>query len=199
MKNIDFYFDLGSPYSYMGFNRIKQISALYNVQITYKPMLLGGVFKATGNNSPNTVPAKARYSMIDLHRWSKLWSIPVEMNPYFPINTLVLMKFITAVQLFKPEQFDQILSGLFESMFLYPLNLNDPAILMSRIKEFGLDPNQVENWLNGEKVKSQLRFVTEQAIDLGIFGAPSFIVDEELYWGIDHLHFVENAIKNDDN
>ncbi|MCL6234495.1 2-hydroxychromene-2-carboxylate isomerase [Acinetobacter sp. ANC 5579] len=194
MKVIEFYFDVGSPYSYIGFHRIQHIAEQYQAEIIWKPMLLGGVFKATGNSSPMAVPAKARYSMIDLQRWAKLWQIPVQMNPYFPINTLQLMRLITAVQLFQSEEFLKVLTGIFNAMFGQPRNLNDLTTFMQLMQELGLGAEQVKQWLDDEKVKSELKVVTEEAIERGVFGAPSWFVDDEMYWGVDHLHFVEYAL-----
>ncbi|WP_180007987.1 MULTISPECIES: 2-hydroxychromene-2-carboxylate isomerase [unclassified Acinetobacter] len=195
MKVIEFYFDVGSPYSYIGFHRIQHIAEQYQAEIIWKPMLLGGVFKATGNSSPMAVPAKARYSMIDLQRWAKLWQIPVQMNPYFPINTLQLMRLITAVQLFQSEEFLKVLTGIFNAMFGQPRNLNDLTTFMQLMQELGLGAEQVKQWLDDEKVKSELKVVTEEAIERGVFGAPSWFVNDELYWGVDHLHFVEDALQ----
>ena len=194
MKVIEFYFDLGSPYSFLGFHRIQQIATQHQAEIIWKPMLLGGVFKATGNSSPMAVPAKARYSMVDLQRWAKLWNIPVQMNPYFPINTLMLMRLITAVQLYQPDSLQRVLTTLFDAMFGHPRNLNDATELMNLALELGFEGAQVQAWLEDEKVKSELKVITQEAIDRGVFGAPSWFVDDELYWGVDHLHFVEVAL-----
>lgn len=198
MKMIEFYFDLGSPYSYIGFHQLQKIAAQYQAEIIYKPMLLGAVFKSTGNSSPIMVPAKAQYAMIDLRRWSKLWDIPLKMNPHFPINTLYIMRLVTAVQLFEPEKFQTVLTGLFNAMFRQPRNLNDQTELLQVTTALGLSEKQVKAWLEDEKVKSELKVVTEEAIERGIFGAPSFFVKDELYWGVDHLHFVENALQQNE-
>lgn len=198
MKIIEFYFDLGSPYSYIGFYQLQKIAAQYQAEIIYKPMLLGAVFKSTGNSSPIMVPAKAQYAMIDLRRWSKLWDIPLKMNPHFPINTLYIMRLVTAVQLFEPEKFQTVLTGLFNAMFRQPRNLNDQTELLQVTTALGLSEKQVKAWLEDEKVKSELKVVTEEAIERGIFGAPSFFVKDELYWGVDHLHFVENALQQNE-
>lgn len=198
MKIIEFYFDLGSPYSYIGFYQLQKIAVQYQAEIIYKPMLLGAVFKSTGNSSPIMVPAKAQYAMIDLRRWSKLWDIPLKMNPHFPINTLYIMRLVTAVQLFEPEKFQTVLTGLFNAMFRQPRNLNDQTELLQVTTALGLSEKQVKAWLEDEKVKSELKVVTEEAIERGIFGAPSFFVKDELYWGVDHLHFVENALQQNE-
>lgn len=194
MKVIEFYFDLGSPYSFIGFHRIQTLAAQYQAEISWKPMLLGGVFKATGNSSPLMIPAKARYSMLDLQRWSKLWNIPIQMNPYFPINTLQLMRIIVAVKLFQPEQFLGVLTAFFDAMFGQPRNLNDQNEVMQLVNELGLEQQQVALWLDDEKVKSELKVITDEAVGRGVFGAPTWFVDDEMYWGVDHLHFVEEVL-----
>ena len=194
MKKIEFYFDLGSPYSYLGFHRIQKIAEEQHAKIIWKPMLLGGVFKATGNNSPMAVPAKAQYAMNDLQRWSKLWHIPMQMNPYFPLNTLQLMRLLTAVQLYLPEQFLPVLTGIFHAMFGEPKNLNDLEILKQVLQDLGLEMQQVQIWLQDEPVKQQLKLVTEEAVERGVFGAPTWFNQGEIYWGIDHLHFLEHAL-----
>nr|WP_174505664.1 2-hydroxychromene-2-carboxylate isomerase [Acinetobacter sp. Marseille-Q1620] len=195
MKKIEFYFDLGSPYSYIGFHRIQDIAKQYQTAIICKPILLGGVFKATGNSSPLTVPAKARYSMVDLKRWSELWNIPVKMNPYFPINTLNLMRLTTAIQLDQPENFLNVVTGLFTAMFCQPENLNDPEVFEQVLQKMGLDTDQIQGWLGDERVKEKLKLATEQAVERGVFGVPTCFVNDEMYWGIDHFHFVETALK----
>ncbi|MDQ9818122.1 2-hydroxychromene-2-carboxylate isomerase [Acinetobacter bereziniae] len=191
MKQIEFYFDLGSPYSYLGFYQIQKIAKLHQAQIVWKPILLGGVFKATGNSSPMTVPAKARYSMVDMQRWSNLWDISIQMNPYFPINTLNLMRIITAVQLYRPECFLTVLNALFDAMFGHPQNLNDIDVLMNLIESLGFSAEQVQIWLSDDQVKMQLKQITEEAIERGVFGAPTWFVGKEMFWGVDHLYFVE--------
>jgi len=194
MQTIEFYFDLGSPYSYIGFHRIQKIAADRHANILWKPMLLGGVFKATGNSSPMIVPAKAQYAMKDLKRWSKLWQIPMQMNPYFPINTLQLMRLVTAVQIYQPEQFLRVLTGVFHAMFGEPRNLNDLQEFKKMLTDLDLDVQQVQDWLEDEQVKQQLKSVTEEAVQRGVFGAPTWFSQNEMYWGIDHLHFLEHAL-----
>ena len=194
MQTIEFYFDLGSPYSYIGFHRIQKIAADRHANILWKPMLLGGVFKATGNSSPMIVPAKAQYAMKDLKRWSKLWQIPMQMNPYFPINTLQLMRLVTAVQIYQPEQFLRELTGVFHAMFGEPRNLNDLQEFKKMLIDLDLDVQQVQDWLEDEQVKQQLKSVTEEAVQRGVFGAPTWFSQNEIYWGIDHLHFLEHAL-----
>jgi len=129
--------------------------------------------------------------MIDMGRWSKLWNIPIQMNPYFPINTLNLMRVITAVQLYQAEKFLTVLNALFDAMFGHPRNLNDINELITLLQSLGFSTEQVQTWLSDEQVKAQLKNMTEEAIGRGVFGAPTWFIGDEMFWGVDHLHFVE--------
>lgn len=194
MKSVEFYFDLGSPYSYLAYYRLLQIAEQQEIQIVYKPILLGGVFKATGNRSPIEIPVKGAYSILDMQRWAEYYHIPMQMNPHFPMNTLTLMRILTGVQLLHLEKFEQVLKLLFDAMFGTPQNLNEPAVLAEVLKPSGFSVEDIMSMVQSDVVKQKLITETEQAILRGIFGAPTFFVGDEMYWGQDRLHFVEQAL-----
>ena len=194
MKSVEFYFDLGSPYSYLAYYRLLQIAEQQEIQVVYKPILLGGVFKATGNRSPIEVPVKGVYSILDMQRWAEYYQIQMQMNPHFPMNTLTLMRILTGVQLLHLEKFEQVLKLLFDAMFGTPQNLNEPAVLAEVLKPSGFSVEDIMSMVQSEVVKQKLITETEQAIQRGIFGAPTFFVGDEMYWGQDRLHFVEQAL-----
>ena len=196
MKTVEFYFDLGSPYSYLAYYRLLQMAERQEIQIVYKPILLGGVFKATGNRSPIEIPVKGAYSILDMQRWAEYYHIPMQMNPHFPMNTLTLMRILTGVQLLHLEKFEQVLKLLFDAMFGTPQNLNEPAVLAEVLKPSGFSVEDIMSMVQSEVVKQKLITETEQAIQRGIFGAPTFFVGDEMYWGQDRLHFVEQALNN---
>ena len=196
MKSVEFYFDLGSPYSYLAYYRLLQIAEQQEIQIVYKPILLGGVFKATGNRSPIEIPVKGAYSILDMQRWAEYYHIPMQMNPHFPMNTLTLMRILTGVQLLHLEKFEQVLKLLFDAMFATPQNLNEPNVLAEVLKPSGFSVEDIMSMVQSEVVKQKLITETEQAIQRGIFGAPTFFVGDELYWGQDRLHFVEQTPNN---
>lgn len=196
MKSVEFYFDLGSPYSYLAYYRLLQMAEQQEIQIVYKPILLGGVFKATGNRSPIEIPVKGVYSILDMQRWSEYYHIPMHMNPHFPMNTLTLMRILTGVQLLHLEKFEQVLKLLFDAMFGTPQNLNEPTVLAEVLKPSGFSVEDIMSMVQSEVVKQKLITETEQAIQRGIFGAPTFFVGDEMYWGQDRLHFVEQALNN---
>ena len=194
MKSVEFYFDLGSPYSYLAYYRLLQIAEQQEIQVVYKPILLGGVFKATGNRSPIEVPVKGVYSILDMQRWAEYYQIQMQMNPHFPMNTLTLMRILTGVQLLSLEKFEQVLKLLFDAMFGTPQNLNEPTVLAEVLKPSGFSVEDIMSMVQSEVVKQKLITETEQAIQRGIFGAPTFFVGDEMYWGQDRLHFVEQAL-----
>lgn len=194
MKSVEFYFDLGSPYSYLAYYRLLQIAEQQEIQVVYKPILLGGVFKATGNRSPIEVPVKGVYSILDMQRWAEYYQIQMQMNPHFPMNTLTLMRILTGVQLLHLEKFEQVLKLLFDAMFGTPQNLNEPTVLAEVLKPSGFSVEDIMSMVQSEVVKQKLITETEQAILRGIFGAPTFFVGDEMYWGQDRLHFVEQAL-----
>jgi len=194
MKSVEFYFDLGSPYSYLAYYRLLQIAEQQEIQIVYKPILLGGVFKATGNRSPIEIPVKGVYSILDMQRWAEYYQIPMQMNSHFPMNTLTLMRILTGVQLLHLEKFEQVLKLLFDAMFGTPQNLNEPTVLAEVLKPSGFSVEDIMSMVQSDVVKQKLITETEQAIQRGIFGAPTFFVGDEMYWGQDRLHFVEQAL-----
>ena len=194
MKSVEFYFDLGSPYSYLAYYRLLQMAEQQEIQIVYKPILLGGVFKATGNRSPIEIPVKGVYSILDMQRWAEYYQIPIQMNPHFPMNTLTLMRILTGVQLLHLEKFEQVLKLLFDAMFGTPQNLNEPTVLAEVLKPSGFSVEDIMSMVQSDVVKQKLITETEQAIQRGIFGAPTFFVGDEMYWGQDRLHFVEQAL-----
>ena len=194
MKSVEFYFDLGSPYSYLAYYRLLQIAEQQEIQIVYKPILLGGVFKATGNRSPIEVPVKGVYSILDMQRWAEYYQIPMQMNPHFPMNTLTLMRILTGVQLLHLEKFEQVLKLLFDAMFGTPQNLNEPTVLAEVLEPSGFSVEDIMSMVQSDVVKQKLITETEQAIQRGLFGAPTFFVGDEMYWGQDRLHFVEQAL-----
>lgn len=196
MKSVEFYFDLGSPYSYLAYYRLLQIAEQQEIQIVYKPILLGGVFKATGNRSPIEIPVKGVYSILDMQRWAEYYQIPMQMNSHFPMNTLTLMRILTGVQLLHLEKFEQVLKLLFDAMFGTPQNLNEPTVLAEVLKQSGFSVEDIMSMVQSDVVKQKLITETEQAIQRGIFGAPTFFVGDEMYWGQDRLHFVEQALNN---
>jgi 2-hydroxychromene-2-carboxylate isomerase len=193
-KIVEFFFDLGSPSTYLAYTQLPKICAQTDSQLIYQPMLLGGVFKATGNASPITIPAKGRYMLDDLERYAKRYDVPLNFNPHFPVNTLLLMRAVTGMQLRHPERFLDFIDGLFRALWVDERNLNDPATVAAVLTENGFDPIETLALANDEEIKAALKDKTEQALQRGVFGAPSMFVDNRLFFGQDRLDFVLEAL-----
>ncbi|MCF5173059.1 2-hydroxychromene-2-carboxylate isomerase [Pseudomonas canadensis] len=193
-KTLEFFFDLGSPATYLAYTQLPALCASTGTQLIYKPMLLGGVFKATGNASPITVPAKGRYMFDDLARYALRYNVPLKFNPHFPINTLVLMRAVTGIQLRQPEHFDAFVDCLFRALWEDGRHLGDPVVVAAVLTEHGFDPEEVLALANDEAVKAALKDNTEHAVKRGVFGAPSLFVGNQLFFGQDRLDFVREAL-----
>lgn len=137
-------------------------------------MLLGGVFQATGNSSPAAVPAKGRYMATDLLRHARRYGVPFAFNPHFPINTLALMRGAIGYQMQRPEDFARYLEALFNALWVDQRNLADDAVLGPILEAAGLDVQQYQAMISDDQVKGALKASTEEAVQRGVFGAPTF-------------------------
>ncbi|APV38309.1 disulfide bond formation protein DsbA [Pseudomonas frederiksbergensis] len=193
-KTVEFYFDLGSPATYLAYTQLPKICEQTDSQLIYIPILLGGVFKATGNASPAAIPAKGRYMFQDLDRYAKRYGVPLKFNPHFPINTLMLMRAVTGMQLRHPERFQALIDCLFHALWVEGRSLDDLATVASVLTQNGFDPNEILALTADEEVKATLKDNTEKAVQRGVFGAPSMFVDHQLFFGQDRLDFVVEAL-----
>ena len=192
-KAVEFYFDFGSPYSYLAYKALPAIAAAHGAQIVWRPMLLGGVFKATGNHSPAEVPAKSRWMHQDMQRWAARYGAVFRFNPHFPINTLVLMRGAVGMQMRGPD-FPQYVDAVFHAMWAEPRDLGQAAEIAAVLRQAGLDADAFLALVNDTAVKEQLKKNTEEAVARGVFGAPTFFVGEDMFWGQDRLDFVAAAL-----
>lgn len=191
-KQVEFYFDVGSPASYLAWTQIAQLAERHGAEVVYQPMLLGGVFKATGNASPASVPAKGRYTRIDFERFARRYQVPFAQNPFFPINTMQLMR--GAVALLNSDQFRPYVDAVFRAIWVDGQNMGDPDVVARVLGGQGFDVAGQLQQINDPAVKERLRQITERAIERGVFGAPTFFVGDEMFFGQDRLDFVEAAL-----
>jgi 2-hydroxychromene-2-carboxylate isomerase len=193
-KTLEFYFDFGSPTAYLAHKRLGQLSKQYGLQVRYMPMLLGGVFKATGNTSPVTIPAKGKYMLEeDLPRFALRYGVPLNFNPHFPINTLNLMRgTIAAERLACKEAYINL---AFDAVWVQEKNMGDPGVVSQVLSEAGLDAESLIALSQDPEVKAELVAATEAAVARGVFGAPTLFLDGAMYFGQDRLDFIEDAIK----
>lgn len=195
MKTLEFWFDFGSPAAYLAWTQLKGICERTGAIIDWRPMLLGGVFQATGNQSPMMVPAKGRYMLGDLQRFAQRYGVPFNHNPHFPINTLTLMRGATGMLMREPDRFQDYVAAVYRAIWVDGVNMNDPAAAGQALGQAGFDPGAFMALVGDPQVKDALKSTTQQAVERGVFGAPTMFVGGQMFWGQDRLDFVQLALK----
>jgi 2-hydroxychromene-2-carboxylate isomerase len=195
-KTFDYYFDFGSLASYLAHTQMDKIKTETGATPNYLPMLLGGVFKATGNVSPASVPAKGKYIFVDFKRFADSYGVPLETNPYFPIITTTLMRMLTGLQMRSDARMHEFMDVIFKAIWVDALNLNDPEVLTSVLTKAQFDPAELLALANEQATKDKLKDVTIQAVERGVFGAPTFFVGTQMYWGQDRIEQLKLALKS---
>jgi 2-hydroxychromene-2-carboxylate isomerase len=194
-KTVEFYFDVGSPAAYLAWHRLPRICEEAGAALAYKPMLLGGVFQAAGNQSPMNIPAKGRYVMADLERFARRFQVRFNHNPFFPINTLMLMRGATGMQMRDEARLVPYVDAVYRAIWVDGKNMNDPGVVAGVLQEAGFEPASLLAMTNDPEVKDRLKTVTQEAVARGVFGAPTFFVDGHMYWGQDRLDFVKEELE----
>ena len=158
-------------------------------------MLLGGVFKATGNTSPVMIAAKGRWLLADLARWAARYGVPLKLPTDFPINTLTLMRGAAGMQLKQPQDFQRYLTTVFESIFAQGLAMGDSTVVSRVLSDAGFDAAEFLALTGDPTVKQALIENTDEAVARGAFGAPTMFVGKEMHFGQDRLDFVAAALR----
>ena len=190
---LEHFFDYGSPFSYLANTQLAALGERTGAEIVYRPMLLGGLFKAVGNSPPINVPAKANHLSTDLLRWAKHYGVAVAFNPHFPINTVGLMR--GALAALELSVFPAYHQAIFHAMWGEPTNLGDEKVVRQVLEKAGLDAQSLLELAQQQQIKDRLRQSTEEAATRGAFGAPTFFVGEEMFFGNDRMEFVEAALR----
>ena len=193
-KSFDFYFDFISPYAFIAHNKIKKIEKEYMFKINYQPILLGGLHNLHDIKAPAFIPSKAKFMIRDCKLIAEKNKIKFKFNSYFPINTVNLMRgvFIAEEDNFKSYYIDQI----FEAVWRDGLNMNDQNIIERVLKNLNVNPKTFFLRLTTQNNKDLLKNKTSEAYQRGIFGAPTFYINNKIFWGQDRLDFaVEEASK----
>lgn len=191
-KTVEFYYDVGSPAAYLAWTQLPALVARHGGDLVYMPMLLGGVFKIVGNRSPIEIPAKGRWLNTDLARFATRYGVTFNLNPYFPINTLHLMRGATAA--LEDGRIEDYNAAVFEAIWVNEKNMNDPSVVADVLSTAGFDPETVMQRIADDSVKQRLKSVTEDAVGRGVFGAPTMFIDGEMFFGQDRLDFVTERL-----
>ena len=194
-KEVEFYFDVGSPAAYLAWTQMPRLVEETGASVAWRPFLLGGVFQATGNRSPMEVPAKGSYMLEDLKRFARRYGVEFRHNPHFPINTLMLMRGAIGLQMRQPTRMQVYVDAIFHAIWVEGRNMNEPAVVGPVLRETGFDPQQFLALANDPEVKDRLKGASQRAVERGVFGAPTFFVGDQMFWGQDRLDFVKEALQ----
>ena len=194
-KTVDFYWDFGSPASYLAHTQLPRIAREAGARWVSRPMLLGGVFQATGNRSPVEVPAKGRWVLSDLQRFAGRYGVPFVMNPHFPVNTLTLMRGAVGLQLRGDARFEAYVEAMFRAMWVDRRAVGDPAEVAKVLASIDIAPDEFMALVGDPTVKEALKQQTQAAVERGVFGAPTLFVGDEMFWGQDRLDWVAEALR----
>ncbi len=197
MERIEFHFDFGSPNAYLSHLVIPQIEKRTGRRFEYVPVLLGGVFKLTNNRSPmesfQGIKNKLEYQRLEMQRFIRRHGITrFAMNPFFPVNTLMVMRGAVAAQM--DGMLARYVDEVFRHMWAEPKKMDDPAVVRAALDESGLDGARLLERTQEPAVKDRLLANTQKSVDRGAFGSPTFFVGDAIFFGKDRLRDVEEEI-----
>jgi len=190
IKPFEFYFDFVSPYSFLAHKEISKIEKKNSVKIRYKPILLGGLHNLHGIKAPAFIPAKAKHMIRDCKLIAEKNKIKFKFNSYFPIRSLNLMRGVLVAEEdnFKSYYIDNIFNAIWQD----GLNMNDENIIEKILKNLNVNPKTFLLRVASASIKESLKKRTNEAYEKGIFGAPSFVSNNKIFWGQDRIEFALN-------
>jgi 2-hydroxychromene-2-carboxylate isomerase len=198
VKTVDFIFDFGSPNAYLAHKVLPQIAERTGAKVNYIPCLLGGIFKSTGNQSPMqayaNIPAKMNYERLEMQRFIAEHDLSrFKFNPNFPVNTLTLMRGAVAAK--RDGNLPAYCEAAFKAMWEDGCKMDDPAVFAEQFNKAGLNGDAILQKTQDAEVKAELAKNTETAVARGVFGAPTFFVGDEMFFGKERLGQVEAALR----
>ena len=188
-KTIEYFFDFGSPSAYLAHTQLSAIAERSGAELVYRPMLLGGVFQATGNTTPAAIPAKGKYMGRDIARCAARYGEPYHSNPHFPVNTLNVMRGAVAAQ--QDGVLKSYMDAVYRAVWVDQKNTADPEVFAEVLVTAGLDAENFAERIQDPAIKDGLKSNTQEAVERGVFGAPTMFVGEEMFFGQDRLDYVE--------
>lgn len=200
VARVEFFYDVVSPYSYLAYGRANQICQEHGAELLLRPMLLGAVHKEIGLQAPIYIKSKSSYQLRDIHRWAEYYELPMEFPDPFPFRTLKTMRAAVALEGDGDlEPFTREAFGLYWEEGGAPKGFeaaDEDEPLREVAHRIRRDPEEVLEKASSGEAKEALKSATAEAIERGVFGAPTFFVGAEMFWGNDRLHFVEAALKS---
>ena len=191
-KSVDFYYDYVSPTAYLAWTQLTRLCTEAGATLNYKPMLLGGVFKATGNSPPVQVAGKGAWLRDDIIRHANYYDVPFAMNPHFPLSTLTIMR--GAMWALATGHIVPYNQAMFEAVWVYQKNMADKKIIAEVLEAAGFDSEPILAAAGQPEIKKALIEATGTAVKQGVFGAPTMFVDGEMHFGQDRIDWVRRAL-----
>ena len=187
----DFFYDLGSPYSYLASTQLEGIEARTGVAARLYPITLGGLRKTTGHQMPPA--AQLKYMAEDTSRWARQYGVPMQIPKVFPTSTIKALRATLAAGRLGKQR--EAMRALFHTYWAEGNDLSDAAVLERVLGSAGLDGAALVKAADEDEIKDLLRRNTSLALDRGVFGVPTFFVGERSFWGNDRMHFVEAELR----
>src|SRR6185295_8536208 len=193
---IDFYFDFSSPYGYFAATRIEDLAAKHGRAVTWRPILLGAVFKLTGQQPLTTIPLKGSYAAHDLTRSARLLKVPFKLPTKFPIAGAAPSRAFYWIGDKDPELAKKLALALYHAYFAEDRDISNPEVTGNVAAKLGIDKAELIQAVNDPAVKERLKGEVDAAIERGVFGSPYIVIDGEPFWGSDRLDQVEQWLKS---
>jgi len=193
MAHVDFYYDIVCPYAYLGSTQIQALADKCGATVSYKPILLGGVLQSVGSPTvpmDSMPPSKARHNLLDMQRWADLWNVELNFPNGHPRRTVHCMRTIFAAG----DKGVETMHALYKAYWIDELDVANADVVAEILDKAGLDPAW-SSLATQQPIKDTLRQKTAEAVECGVFGVPTFIVGDQLFWGQDRMDFVEAALR----
>jgi 2-hydroxychromene-2-carboxylate isomerase len=195
-REIEFFFDIGSSYSYLAATQMEAVAARTGVPVRWRPFLLGGVFKATGNDMPAKLPAKAKWMLGDMTLWARHYGIGFAMPSRFPLVTLRTQRALAAAErLAGSAALPPFALALFRAFWVDDEDVSADATIAACARLAGLDADAIVAAIDAQETKDLLRASTDEAVRRGAFGAPAMFVGDTLFWGNDRIPLMEEHLR----
>ena len=190
IKPLEFYFDFISPYSFLAHKQIRKIENNEGIKVIYKPVLLGGLHNLHGIKAPAFIPAKAKHMVRDCKLIAEKNNIRFKFNSYFPIRSLNLMRGVLVAEEDNIKKY--YIDNIFNTIWQDGLNMNDAIIIHKILQNLNINPKTFSLRATSSLIKDLLRKKTNEAYEKGVFGAPTFVVNNKIFWGQDRIEFALN-------
>ena len=188
---IDFYFDFSSPYGYFAATKIEELAAKHGRAVTWRPILLGAVFKLNGQQPLTTIPLKGSYAAHDLARSARLFNVPFKLPTKFPVSGTAPSRAFYWLGDRDPAGAKKLALALYHAYFVEGRDISNPEVTGNVAAKLGMDKAALAQALNDAAVKERLKSEVDAAIERGVFGSPYIVVDGEPFWGSDRLEQVD--------